>query len=69
MRMSRIVMSTAAGLLLVGGGTAIGELVETPVDSSGVVHGCRTNTAIKGWHAFVLLDAGTTCPKGTMASA
>jgi len=36
-----------------------------PVDSSGVIHGCYTNTALNGSHVFVLQDAGTNCPRGT----
>jgi hypothetical protein len=68
LRMRRIVMTGAAALVLVAGGTAAGAAVaSSPVDSSGVIHGCWTNAAINGTHVFVLQDAGTTCPKGTTA--
>src|SRR3954454_10552831 len=66
MRRSRLVIGTAAGLLLAGGGTAVGAVL-APVDSAGVVHGCWTNGAINGSHAFVMQDAGTPCPRGTTA--
>jgi hypothetical protein len=66
MRRSRVVIGTAAGLLLVGGGTALGAVIG-PIDSAGVVHGCYTTAAINGSHAFVLQDDGTTCPRGTTA--
>jgi hypothetical protein len=64
----RIVLTTAAALALVAGGTAAGAAIASgPVDSSGVVHGCYTTYAIKGSHVFVLQDAGTSCPRGTTA--
>ena len=66
MRVSRIVITGAAALALVAGGTAAGATIASgPVDSSGVIHGCWTNAEINGTHAFVLQDAGTSCPKGT----
>src|SRR3954467_6107748 len=67
MRRSRIVMGTAAGLLLVGGGAAIGVAAAAPTDSSGVIHGCWTDKAVNGSHTFALQDAGTSCPKGSTA--
>ena len=64
----RILISAGAGLALLAGGTTAGAAIASgPIDSSGVIHGCWTNTAINGSHAFVLQDAGTTCPKGTTA--
>jgi len=64
----RIILTMAAALALVAGGTAAGAAIASgPVDSSGVVHGCYTTNAIKGSHSFVLQDAGTSCPRGTTA--
>ena len=64
----RIILTMAAALALVAGGTAAGAAIASgPVDSSGVVHGCYTTNAIKGSHFFVLQDAGTSCPRGTTA--
>ena len=64
----RIILTVAAALALVAGGTAAGAAIAGgPVDSSGVVHGCYTTNAIKGSHFFVLQDAGTSCPRGTTA--
>src|SRR3954468_12512228 len=67
MKRNRIVMSAAAGLFLVGGGTAIGAVIAAPVDSAGVVHGCWKNAGANGSHAFAMQDAGTACPRGTTA--
>jgi hypothetical protein len=65
---SKIVLTAAAGLLLAGGGTfAAAAAPASPVDSGSLVHGCWTNAAINGSHAFVMQDAGTGCPKGTIA--
>jgi hypothetical protein len=58
----------AASVLLVGGGTAGAAIVASgPVSSSGVIDGCYTNAEINGSHVFVLQDQGTSCPKGTTA--
>jgi Collagen triple helix repeat (20 copies) len=68
LRISKAVITGAAALALVAGGTAAGAaLAAGPVDGSGVIHGCWTNAAVNGTHVFVLQDAGTTCPKGTTA--
>jgi hypothetical protein len=64
----RIILTVAAALALVAGGTAAGAAIASgPVDSSGVVHGCYATNAIKGSHVFELQDAGTSCPRGTTA--
>jgi hypothetical protein len=39
----------------------------SPVDSSGVIHGCWTSAGLNGSHVFVLQNAGTSCPRGTTA--
>ena len=64
----KIVIVGAAALFAAGGGTAAAAVLSaSPVDSSGVIHGCWSNSAINGSHAFVLQDAGKNCPKGTTA--
>ncbi len=68
LRLSKMVITGAAALALVGGGTAAGAAIAaSPIDSSGVIHGCWSNGAINGSHVFVLQDAGTSCPRGTTA--
>lgn len=66
---SRAAIAGACVILILGTGStaAYAALTGSPVDSSGMIHGCWTNTAINGTHVFVLQDAGTTCPKGTTA--
>jgi hypothetical protein len=66
-RSATILISAGAGLVLLAGGTTAGAAIAGPVDGSGVIHGCWTNTAINGTHVIVLQDAGTNCPKGTTA--
>ena len=62
-----MLISIAAAMALVAGGTAAGAAIAGPIDGSGVIHGCWTNAAINGTHVFVLQDAGTACPRGTAA--
>jgi len=62
------IISGLVALALTGAGVAGAAIASSgPVDSSGVVHGCYSNAEVNGSHAFVLQDAGTTCPKGTTA--
>ena len=65
----RIVIAGAAALVLTAGASAATAAVVSsrPVDSSGVIHGCWTNAELNGSHAFVLQDAGASCPRGTTA--
>jgi hypothetical protein len=68
MHVRRIIITGAAALALVAGGTAAGAAIASgPVSSSGVIDGCYTNAEVNGSHAIVLQDQGTTCPKGTTA--
>jgi hypothetical protein len=68
MDVKKIVLTGAASLALVAGGTAAGAAITGgPVDGSGVIHGCYTTQELNGSHVFVLQDAGTGCPKGTTA--
>jgi len=68
-RIGRKVITGAAALIIAtGSGVAAAAVMsDGPVDSSGVIHGCWSDKAIKGSHAFVLQDAGTNCPNGTTA--
>jgi hypothetical protein len=68
MHVRRIVITAAAALALVAGGTAAGAAIASgPVSNSGVIDGCYTNAEVNGSHAFVLQDQGTSCPSGTTA--
>jgi len=68
MRRKVIIAGVTALVLTAGASVATAAVMSGgPVDSSGVVHGCYTNTAHKGSHVFVLQDAGTSCPKGATA--
>ena len=66
----KIIIAGAVTLVLAAGsGIATAAVISSPspVDSSGVIHGCWRNAALKGSHFFVLQNAGTSCPKGTTA--
>ena len=64
----KVALSGAVVVLGVGGGSALAAgPAPSPTDASNVIHGCWTNAAINGTHAFVLQDSGSTCPKGTTA--
>jgi hypothetical protein len=60
-------IGTGAALALLAGGTAAYAVTSSPIDSSGVIHGCYTSTATNGSHKIVLQDVGTSCPSGTTA--
>jgi hypothetical protein len=63
MNIRRIVITGAAALALVAGGSAAGAAIAAgPVGSDGTIHGCWTNAALNGTHAFVLQDASSSCP-------
>ncbi len=59
-----VIPVVAAVVLAVGGTAAYAAVAASPV-SSGMINGCYTTAAISGGHAFVLQNAGTSCPKGT----
>jgi len=64
----KIVIVGVTVLAVAGGGTAAAAVVSgSPVDSSGVIHGCWSDKAINGSHVLVLQDAGKSCPNGTTA--
>jgi hypothetical protein len=67
MKTSRIVITGAAVLALVAGGTAAAAAVAGPIDSAGVIHGCYYPATTSGSHKVVLQDTGTNCPSGTTA--
>ena len=65
----KIVIAGVTTLILAAGSSAATAAImssPSPVDSSGVIHGCWTNAELNGSHVFVLQDSGTNCPKGTM---
>ncbi|HVT69609.1 MAG TPA: hypothetical protein VHF26_17800 [Trebonia sp.] len=62
-----LVVGGAIALLLGGGTVAAYATVLSPVSGAGLIYGCYSNTAVKGSHTLVLVDAGTSCPKGTTA--
>lgn len=66
-RLRTVLIGTGAALALVAGGTAAYAVTTGPIDSSGVIHGCYTNTATNGSHKIVLQNVGTSCPSGTTA--
>lgn len=60
--------ATGAAAALVAGGTAAGAAIAgSPIDSSGVIHGCYSVEAHHGSHRVTLQNVGTTCPKGSIA--
>jgi hypothetical protein len=57
-----------AAVTLTAGGAAVGAaLASSPVDASGVIHGCYSNVDVGGSRAFFLQDANKKCPSGTTA--
>lgn len=68
-RSVRQIYTTLTGgvLLAMGVGGASYATILSPVDSSGVIHGCYTNGSLGGAHAFVLENSDRTCPRGTTA--
>jgi hypothetical protein len=68
MNVKKIVLTGAAALALVAGGTAAGATIaSSPIDGSGVIHGCYYPASKAGSSQVVLQDTGTNCPKGTTA--
>jgi hypothetical protein len=66
----RFCLIGATTLVLAAGASIAAAAVTSspsPVDNSGVIHGCWTKAELNGSHVFVLQDAGTTCPRGTTA--
>jgi hypothetical protein len=53
--------------LTIGGATAHAAAGGGPVGAGGVVHGCFSRTEPHGSHTLALQNAGTRCPKGTIA--
>jgi hypothetical protein len=67
MKASRIVITGAAALALVAGGTAAGAAIAGPVGSDGTIHGCYYGADKSGSSQLVLQNTGTSCPKGSTA--
>src|SRR5215467_1291060 len=59
MNIGRIVITGAAALALVAGGTAAGAAIAGPVGGDGTIHGCYDRTG-----SVKVIDASATCPKG-----
>lgn len=66
-RRGLVVLGTV-GLIVGGGGVALAQQIaaSTPI-SSGIIHGCYSNHAVKGSRVLALQNAGSRCPKGTTA--
>lgn len=63
-----ILVSVASGFaLLAAGATTADAAITGPIDSSGIIHACYSNTTANGRHAVLLEDVGTSCPKGMTA--
>jgi hypothetical protein len=65
---AKLVGIAGAAVTLTAGGAAVGAaLASSPVDASGVIHGCYSNVDVGGSRAFFLQDANKKCPSGTTA--
>lgn len=63
-----IVTSATSALLLLAAGTAAGAAIAaSPIDGSGVIHGCYANSPVNGVLAIHLVNAGDPCPAGMTA--
>ena len=67
MKARRLMVSGAAALAVVAGGTAAGAAVTASPIRSEVIHGCWTTKAVHGSHVIELQDARTRCLRGTTA--
>lgn len=70
MNLKAKLLAVVGAFALAGGAsaaTAAAIAESSPVDSSGVIHGCYTSKASNGSHVFMMQNAGTHCPKGTTA--
>jgi hypothetical protein len=67
-KINKTVITAAAALALLAGGTAAGAAVAAgPVGGNGVIHGCYYPATSGGSHRVVLQNTGTSCPHGTIA--
>jgi hypothetical protein len=65
---AKLVGIAGAAVTLTAGGAAVGAaLAGSPVDASGVIHGCYSNVDVGGSRVFFLQDANKKCPSGTTA--
>jgi hypothetical protein len=72
---NRVTIGTGAAvaLLVCSGGawaeaaSASGAAPRSPIDANGVIHGCWSSAEVDGSHVLVLQNAGSSCPKGTIA--
>jgi len=63
-----IIAAVPAALVLgAAGAYAATTSSSSPIDSSGVIHGCYASRAIRGSHTVTLQNAGTGCSRGATA--
>jgi hypothetical protein len=60
-------VAVPAALALSAAGAYAATSSSSPIDSSGVIHGCYSAKASHGSHTITLQNAGTGCPRGTTA--
>jgi hypothetical protein len=60
-------MSSSGALVLLADGGAAGAAIASPIDSSGVIYDCYSNTTTSGRPAILLHDAGTNYSSSTTA--
>jgi hypothetical protein len=66
MRVRRTLTVTGiCAVVAVGGGTAYAAVSSSVVGSSGVIHGCVSNRAVRGTHVLLVHDTTSNCPRGT----
>src|SRR5215469_14310185 len=66
-RMRTVLIGTGTMLALVAGSATAYAAIASPIDSSGVIHGCYYPATTTGSHRVVLQEAGRRCPRGTTA--
>jgi hypothetical protein len=70
MHITRKLVTIAAvptALVLGAAGAYAATSSSSPIDSSGVIHGCYSTKASHDSHTITLQNAGTGCPRGTTA--
>ena len=66
MRIRRTMAVTGiSAVVAVGGGTAYAAVSSSVVDSSGVIHGCVSNSEVRGTRVLLVHDTTSNCPRGT----
>ena len=60
-------VAVPAALAISAAGAYAATSSSSPIDSSGVIHGCYSTNAVNGSHTITLQNAGTGCPQGATA--